>query len=100
MHHPPSMGVFAHLEVSPSPCFGIFMEAPSSQHDHLLTPFLAPLPLEKGGNRLKIPSFQSQFGVSDDQPRFQEASRSPTRVLSVEQKMLLVILSLRKLQGL
>ena len=79
------------------PIIGIFMEASSCRHDQLLTPSPTPLPsLEKGGVRRPIPSFSSWCGLSGDQP----PSRNPHGVTSLEQKMLLVLLSLRNLQEL
>ena len=75
-----------------------FMEASSRRHDQLLSPFPALLPsLEnKGSGGLKIPSFPSWLVLSGEQP----PPRSPPRVISAEHTMLLVLLSLRNLQGL
>ena len=88
---------------SPNPYYWNFMEALPHRHDQLLTPFSALLlSLEdgrKGKLELKIPSFKSWLGLSGP-ASIQESSRSPLRIASLEQKMFLVFLSLRKLQGL
>ena len=57
----------------------------------------SPLSEEVVGVALKIPTFWLWLYLSDDQ--HQSRSIHPPRVTSLEQKMLLVLLSLRNLQG-
>lgn len=52
-------------------------------------------PLWRMGSGVENAKLLIRLGLSGDQPPF----RSPPRVSSVEQKMLLVLLSLRKLKG-
>ena len=92
--------VCALLNSSLNPCISrTFMEASSYRHDQLLIPFSALFSsLEDGGLRLKILNITMTWFFWWPGP-MQESFRGPHGVASVEQKALLVVWSLRKLQG-
>ena len=99
MHHPACVVVFANLEALQTPYYWDFLAASSHRHDQLLTQFLAPLSSgewDKTAENSKLLIMDWSFWLPVS---IQEPSRIPPRVASLEQKMLLVLLSLRNLQG-
>ena len=78
-----------------------YMEAPSCRYDQLLTPFPALLPSlnDGGGGRAEKFMFLTRawpFSLPDP---IKEPPRSPLEVTSLEQKIFLVLLPFRSLQG-
>lgn len=88
--------VFSNLEAPWNPCYWNFMEASSRKHGQLLTPFSAVPPClenERWAENCKLLMMAWSFW-------WPAPTQEPPRVTSLAQKMPLVLLSLRKLQGL
>ena len=100
VHHPPDVNLFTNLEALQILYFWDCIGGSSIWHDQSLTPFPVHLPsLEDGrwGWNFQPSSHGLVFLVASSYP--ETIQEPPSSFTSLEQKMLLVHLSLRNLQG-
>ena len=81
-----------YMEALRIPYYWDIMKASSGRHNELLAPLPSPFPL------LRMRGWSWEFQASNHD-FFLVTTRSPPRVTSLAQKMLLVLLSLRNFQG-